>query len=180
MGVIFSSSGPGPGQVRLRPGRSESGLSPAKRMVGTTRNTSPNLMLRAQKSKVIPSLFELDTNASQACSQASCNTAAKEMSLSIWFCQINWWLKKIYIDRCRDCDSLGQSALHINIYLAKDMKPKQSWILEPPFCLKSDDHEKDLFIFKTSIIHRDWDWNALDRRWMLNIWMSWWMQWCDL
>ena len=129
----------------------------------TTRYTSPHLLLRTQKSKVIPSLFELDTNVSQACSQASCDTAAKEMSLSIWFCQINWWLKKIYIDRdgCRVYNSLGQSALHINIYLAKDMKPKQNWISEPPFCLKSDDHEKDLFIFKTSIIH----WLGLECAW---------------
>ena len=46
---------------------------------------------------------------------------------------------------------VSQSVL-INIYLAKDMKPKQSWISESSFCLKSDDHEKDLFIFKTSII----------------------------
>ena len=34
---------------------------------GTIRNTSPILLLRAQYSKVIPTLFELDTNASQAC-----------------------------------------------------------------------------------------------------------------
>ena len=34
---------------------------------GTGRNTFPNIMLRAQDSDVIPSLFELDTNKSQAC-----------------------------------------------------------------------------------------------------------------
>ena len=62
---ITSGSQMDPGRVKYESGIVKNGFNLRLRI--TSRNTSPNLLLRAQNLEVIPRSFELNFNASQAC-----------------------------------------------------------------------------------------------------------------
>ena len=117
---------------------------------GTTRITSPNLLLRAQNLKVILSLSEFDTNASQACSCSTWQGMADALSCRCW---LHPWGRCRTATLCTHCFfqctqfvDTGQTVKYILVSI--------SILFLTSGQMLTVDFVPDIFVFWSLLVHR--------------------------